>query len=357
MKVGILTFHRACNYGALLQCYALQETIKSLGHQVEVVDYRSQNIERSYKILNTWSGYKTFLYSIWTFKKRYGIHKYFKKFRREQLCISKEKYLEKEDFSNSHYDCFVIGSDQVWSQRINEGYNDVYWGNFLPKVKKIAYAASMGGHQPFTPEDIQLIKDLLGNFSAVSVREDVLKKDLERIVGEGKIKQVFDPTLIADKKIYENILVKPSISNYVLYYQMGHHPNTKNIISNVAKQLNCSVVIIGGDEEEYGVEYKHFGLKNLSVQEFLGLFKYAKFVFSSSFHGTAFSIIFEKDFYYVANARIERAKSLLVSLDLLDRMITSDNNVKPVGVDYSKVNPLKEHIVNASIGFLKESLF
>lgn len=356
MKVGILTFHRACNYGAVLQCYALQEVLKSLGHEVEVVDYRSHHIEKTYKIIKTYNGIRTLIRSLLTMRFTARQQKNFKTFRDSYLCISKESYHNVSELANSDYDCYVIGSDQVWSQRINYGYDDVYWGNFLPSKRKVSYAASMGGHEPFTHNEIIRIQGLLDNFYSISVREDVLKADLESIYHRKRIEHVLDPTLVALPEVYESILVKPAISNYVLYYQQGHHPFTKEIVSHVARKLNCSVIVIAGEVEKYNVPCQHYSLANLSVPEFLGYFKYASFVFASSFHGTAFSIIFEKDFYYVGNARVERSKSLLDNLGLPERLIYSDKLVEPILVNYDSIKEKKAKWVDESITYLKQSL-
>ena len=356
MRVGILTFHRACNYGAVLQCYALQEVLKSLGHKVEVVDYRSHHIEKTYKIIKTYNGIRTFARSLLTMSFTAKQQKNFKAFRDKYLCLSKVSYYNVNELANSDYDCYIIGSDQVWSQRINYGYDDVYWGNFSPSKRKISYAASMGGHNPFTQDEIMKIQKLLDNFHSISVREDVLKADLDSIYKRNKIFFVLDPTLIASPQVYESIMVKPCTQNYVLYYQQGHHPFTKEIVSYVAKKLNCAVIVIAGEIENYSVPSRHYSLANLSVPEFLGLFRYASFVFASSFHGTAFSVVFEKDFYYVGNARVERSKSLLDNIGLSDRLIYSDKLVEPVPVDYEKIREKKARWIGESINYLKQSL-
>ena len=356
MKIGILTFHRACNYGAVLQCYAMQETLKLLGYEVEVVDYRAYNIEKTYKLIKTYNGVKTFIRSLLTIHFSYNQSKNFKSFRKTFLNVTKISYPCVTSLEYTDFDCFIIGSDQVWSQRINCGYDPVYWGVFCPQIRKISYAASMGGHQPFTEDEIDLINKYIDAFHAVSVREDVLRDELNGILRNRKTTLVLDPTLIAPVLVYEKILVKPKESNYVLYYQQGYHPYTKDIVANVAKQLGCKVIVIAGEKEKYNVPYSFYNQADLSVPEFLGLFKYAKFVFASSFHGTAFSIVFEKNFYYVGNARIERSKSLLNQLGLLDRMIFSDKLVDAITIDYDSIRERKNELIKESLSFLMESI-
>lgn len=356
MRIGVLTFHRACNYGAVLQCYAMQETLRSLGHEVEVVDYRAYNIEKTYKLIKTYNGIRTFIRSLLTMRFSYKQSQNFKSFRDNFLNVTKKSYQSAESLEATDYDFFIIGSDQVWSQRINCGYDPVYWGAFCFKTQKISYAASMGGHKPFCEEEIHLINKYIEYFHTASVREDVLCEELNGILRHKKVALVLDPTLIAPISVYEKILIKPVETNYVLYYQQGHHPFTKEIVANVAKQLKCKVVVIAGVKEKYAVPYSYYNQADLSVPEFLGFFKYAKFVFASSFHGTAFSIVFEKDFYYVGNARIERSKSLLNQLGLLNRMIFSDKLVDVTKVDYDCIRDKKNLLMKESLSFLMESI-
>ena len=175
MKIGTLTFHRACNYGGALQCYALVETLRRMGYNAEVVDYRSRAIENSYKPIKaiTIKGLiKSLIQLPQTLKRNHS----FRLFSKQYVPTSNRTFYNANDISDQYDFCF-IGSDQVWSKRINKGFDPVFWGQF--RGKKASYAASMGTDHDFTPEEYKLIKEYLGSFDNISTREDSLKKELE----------------------------------------------------------------------------------------------------------------------------------------------------------------------------------
>ena len=331
MKIGILTFHRALNYGAILQCFAMKQFLKEEGYDVEVVDYRSPNIEKAYKLIKLQS-FKEFVASIIYLPFMVRAHRVFNSFRKDYLNVSKITYRNTQDF-DGQYDACVMGSDQVWSMRLNNGFDPIYWGNFDKNIRKVSYAASMGTHKPFSEEERITISKLINNFDGVAVRERSLKEELDSFI-DNKVEEVLDPTFLVDRTTYDNIAVKPKNENYVLYYQQEYHSLSKTIVESVAKQLNCMVIVVTGPKEKYNIKYKYFNISNLTVPEFLGLFKYAKCVFTSSFHGTAFSIIFQKDFYFLKNSGIDRAMNLLRNINLLERAIDSDSIIEFSQVDY-----------------------
>ena len=336
MRVGILTFHRAYNFGAVLQCYAMQEFLTSQGYDVYVIDYNGGKVYDIYKLLRT-DGWKRFVKSVLflgrNIKTRYIYHSFINKY----LNLYGEKFSTIDDFKNCNVDCFVIGSDQVWSTKINKGIDPVYWGNFRKDINKIAYGASIG-----SPSEIEEYKtsiiELLGNFNSIAVREEWLQNTLNQLKKHINADWVLDPTLIVNPEVYERILENTKYDNYVLYYQREYNPKSKFIIQDIARELNCMVIIVSGVKEKYDVPYHYFGPQNLSVNSFLGLFKYAKCVFTSSFHGTAFSLIFKKDFYFLANSKVERSKSLLNAVDALDRIVLPDDKLTFSHVNYNNID-------------------
>lgn len=333
-KIGILTFHRARNYGAVLQCFAMQTFLKENGFDVEVVDYRSPNIEAAYKLINLQSP-KSFLCSVRGLYKAISANLVFYNFRKQYLSITNKEYHKASDFKDN-FDAYVIGSDQVWSPRLNKGYDPVYWGDFDRTAVKLAYAASMGNHELFKPDEIKIIQKYSQNFKAISTREKTLQTELKSIV-ETPIQEVLDPSLLVDSKYYDVIAEQPCERDYIVYYQQEYNPRSRFLIENMARLMNCKIIIMAGKKEKYDVEYKYIGKDSLTVPMFLGYIKYAKFVFTSSFHGTAFSIIFKKDFYFLKNASVDRAMNLLRRLDILERGIESCDEAPYEHIDYFKV--------------------
>lgn len=361
MKIGILTFHCAHNYGAVLQCYALQETLKSMGHDVEVIDYRPDFLTYS-RFLNT------------NKLKAGNILVRIKNLIGELLLLPKKniRYYEYEHFIKSYlnlsdkiknyqqipscYDIYIIGSDQVWNKKITKGYHNPYFGvfNFKKGTKKyISYAASM--ETDYLGEDDNVLRNLLSNFDAISVREESLQQYLQSLL-KRSIAFVLDPTLIVDKKIWNNMIITPNIKKkYVLVYEVKTNMNTLTIAYNLARQLDAEVVRIFAWVDRFNKKNEY---KCESPEKFLGWLKNAECIVTTSFHGTAFSIIFEKPFYTMKleNEGNSRSFSLLNNLGLDDRIVTS--KVTPVftKINYSTINNKISILKKKSISFLIEKI-
>lgn len=355
MKVGILTFHRALNYGAVLQCYALQEVLKGMGYKVEVIDYRPFNIEKKYKLIKLYN-IKAFIggmLGLYSFQKA---KKHFELFRQKYLQLTENKCYEYSAFL-FQFDCYIIGSDQVWSPRLNYGFDPIYWGNIPDAKINISYAASMGTDHSFSKEDINRIRKYLLNFSAVSVRENSLKNELSFICPNIKIEMVLDPTLLLSKEKYEDILVKPNITDYIVYYQQEYNSNTIHFVTRLARQIKCRIIVITGKKEKViGVSYSYLKLADVSVPQFLGYIRYARCVITSSFHGTAFSLIFQKDFYSIRGEAKDRAENLLRSVKALDRMVLPTDILEFTPVVYDKINVNLNKLKMCSLDFLKTNI-
>jgi hypothetical protein len=348
MKIGTLTFHRACNYGGALQCFALVKALRSMGYDAEVVDYRNPAIEKSYQLISTTS-LKSFLSSLLYFRETLRKRKNFRTFCQQFIPTSKRVFKTVEELSNQYSLCF-IGSDQVWSKRINRGFDPVYWGNF--EGKKATYAASMGTDHNFTQNEYDEIKSYLTNFDYLSTREDSLRDEISPLTDK-QVTTVVDPTLLLSVKDYEEFAIKPKEENYVLYYQMQYNPHSKDFVASIAKQLNCKVITLMGPNENYeGVEHIHKTLPQVNVPEFVGYILYAKCVIASSFHGTALPIAMRKDFYFLANSRVDRSANLLRYLGALDRMKDSSESVVFESVNYNKIESMLTKFVGESQTFI-----
>lgn len=312
MKVGILTFHRACNYGAVLQCYALQETLKSMGHEVYIVDYRQPYIEEVYAVLNI----KEIIKKIST---PINLLRYFKhsirRYRRKRhfSCINTLYHIDAKYKSTiqANLDAYIIGSDQLWSLYCLDGEkDDVYLGEFKhdSNAKIIGYAISTNHHSLETLKEEGLNK-YLKNFSALSMRE----KFAAEFIGNNfhvNADVCIDPTLLLNPKDWERLVdSKWENEDYVLLYQL-RHPKGKNYnllrekSEDLARQIGGRVIEI--------TDSVH------SVSDFVSLFKYAKYVVTTSFHGTVFSVIFNTPFYSVRlqDGHDERYVNLLSAIGL-----------------------------------------
>ena len=357
MKIGILTYHRAHNYGALLQAYALQTYLRGLGHNTEMIDYWPDYHAKTYDLLPDFmnspfkSKIKILILFLLGFNRIISREKSYKQFMSTYLGLeTTAKYKTPEELSDVEYDIVVYGSDQIWwksSLPTFKGYDLVYWGNQPSKAKrKITYAPSMGVMN-YDKEDLKLLERMMGNFDSISVRENTLKELLETKMGCNST-LVLDPTFLLDKLQWEKLCdSRPAPINfkekYVFFYQLMRNDDASRLVDKVAKHYNCRVIEIRGrvDSLKFGKRYQ----QTIDPIGFVQLIRNAHFVISTSFHGTAFSIIFEKQFFATGMGKnSERAKSLLKSIYLEKRYI--EDGCFPSmneAINYAQINPAIEH--------------
>lgn len=347
MKIGILTFHCAHNYGAVLQAYGLQEYLKSCGNEVEMIDYRPAYLTRGYKAfpLPSLRGnvfFKIFRLCRWGLRLPWRIaavpmrverRRGFENFISGKLNLSRERFTSGGRVPAENYDALVFGSDQIWSPNHTDGGDPVFLGDFSAPAGtlKIAYAASAGAASA-TLGDNPVFADALKNFDAVSVRESNLAASLQPKTSL-EIETVLDPTLLVDGRVWERLAEPPRRSRrYVLVYQVMYNPAADRIARELAAQLDADVVSLWA-----GYMLRGDMLRTETPEQFVGWFKNAACVVSTSFHGTAFALIFEKPLYYVSNgnAAENRPRQILGALGLLDRCVDSDARPQFSEIDYA----------------------
>ncbi len=365
MKIGILTFHRAINYGAVLQCYGLYKTLKSMGHDIEVIDYRPECIEYYRRIFPTFKishangtvmKLKTIAASLLNMPTIREANRRFDAFLNENFRFSKIIRRPKE--MPKELDIIFFGSDQIWSPQICFGFDKVYWGQFKhDNTRLITYAASLGGHNHLKEEEWRLASVYLKAFERISVREKQLQNDLKEKLGiESEL--VVDPTILANSDVFERIVRRPQNmpDNYVLVFAVAPTENLMGFAEKVALQTKSEIVVLTANRLR-GSKYQNV---NPDVNEFLGWFKYAKCVVTVSFHGTVFSVLFRKDFYSLANYMQDRAEQFLKSLGLEKRIMDSNDAVIKklvyTSVDYRSVDEKLDSLRKPSIDYLEKAV-
>lgn len=357
MKVGILTFHNAINYGAVLQTYATQEILKQLGCEAEVIDYHNLSTDEAYsgfsfKRLHKYNPkhFVAYVIDCLRLKKRKNA---FAEFSNSYLQLSKIRYNQGDDKAIDGYDDILIGSDQLWNTKITKGFDEVYWGNFKAQnANKIAWAISMNymNHD----SDVDKIKSYLTNFYAISVREGTLKAWLEKITSK-QINIVIDPTLVLSDKFWNKITPQNNYGEYILSFSVEFQDMVYNTAKELGKQTGLKVIYLKAySDHKFGKNIIQYA----GPLEFLSFVKYAKYVVTGSFHGTAFSIIFRKNFYSVMDKSKPntRVYSLLSTLGLNDR-ICEFNEYKPLpDIDYTKVDKILNEKRQEAMSFLESSL-
>ncbi len=348
-RAGILTFHRARNIGTCLQAYAFQTYLESQKIQSEFIDYRPQYIEDSFGIFvkslyrEAKKNWKTlFIFAVKTIIKipfNYKREKAFEKFRQNYLKISNLEIDTKAKLKETTfpYDFYFFGSDQIWKPDLTEGVDLSFFGDFVGNNgKKISYAASIGKNE-LNP--LEMNRLLLGiNFlDAVGVRE----KSAAELLQEKTDKKVFiniDPTLLIDKEIWIKFIGKKRISEkYILVYVLEINKELIDLVRKIAEKKDLKVVYL--DMKNY---YGKRGISRYSAgpEEFLNLIYFADYVITNSFHGTVFSVIFEKQFFSVPHkSRSTRVVDLLSELGIPERLIYTAQTDKNIDeeIRYSQV--------------------
>lgn len=348
MKIGILTFHSANNYGAVIQCFCLQEYLKSCGHEVYVIDYRpnyfglqpldlksikcSNPLRYLARILLVLSGRPALL-------KR---SKNFEFFRNCYLNLLSPDCLND---SNSDFDAFVYGSDQIWEWEIGSQYDDIYFARFTAAKKSlnITYAASMAKVNVDVERE-KVFLELLANYSSISVREKEISDNLNRLGIANTV--VLDPTLLYPEALSNFKFKEPcKKGDYVLVYKVAECDALMDLAKRVAKELHCNVVEIRMQSVE-------------GPDVFLNLIKHARCMVTTSFHGVAISLIYKVPVYVarVGSHLDVRSESLVNSLNIPDRMMRPTDYTFFTGIDFSKVESALYKVQSVSRDYLSLAL-
>ncbi len=300
MKIGILTFHNAMNYGAILQCYALQSFVKEhYDCEVRVVDYTPKYFKKVFydpmKPLSA-CGIKNKVRACAKLLLRYKEMKNMsKKYRELNSFISRYIQLShpKESFQDCEFDVYIVGSDQIWNLELLDN-DTTYLLDFVGNSKKISYAAS------FKLSDVDeyaknAYKKYLSLFDAISVRESNLKDFVIENVGVDAV-SVIDPTLLVGKNFWKSFIYEKALieDEYILIYHVNRPHKLIEKAFEYAQKHNLRVVSLN-PLKNYK-DYLDYSMG--SISDFLNLIANAKVVFTTSFHGMAFAVNYEKDFYF-----------------------------------------------------------
>lgn len=344
MKIGILTYHRADNYGAVLQTLALYYYLKkNYSSDVSVIDYWPKYHSVVYESTHTfWSEFKIiakrnwFIYFIKNIKyfKRLTERKInFNKFRNTNLVILP---------SCTKYDIVFYGSDIIWhywsmNDKFN-GYDPVYWGNNqICSRYKFSYSASMGEVRN-DEQTKQFCLQNINNFNSIAVREKQLQEQLLKW-GVKEVFNTIDPTLLLTKTDWQKFC-SPRLINeeYILCYNLERSNLIAQIADKIAHEKGYRVISLTGRVMPTVINDV---MDTIGPAEFLSLLRYSSVVLTSSFHGVVFSIIFHKEFYFNSKVQTERIESLLHLLNIEDRFITNISDIERItSINYTELDTI-----------------
>jgi len=366
-NLGIVTMHSSHNYGAVLQSYALQIKLRDLGYNSEIIDYTTIKEKEIKSLFLKRISINSLLHNLRTLsnysnrKKRYSA---FEDFIQYNLKLSNKTYHSINELKNENfkYDCFVTGSDQTFNLYLggNKEERLVYYLSFIKNIKKIAYASSFGEHlSDFTEDDINKIKQLLSQYSKISIREnsgiEFLKKHMNI-----DVQMVLDPTMLMTKFEWEKVLSEKTFMNgeYIFYYSVLADKWSVNQAKRLSKLTNLPIVV-PHLKNRFEINTKFIRCEDSGPREFIGLIKNAKFVCTTSFHGTVFSILFNKPFSTLRIGKGSRVTTLLNKLKLGDRIVNHNDNInikKLFDIDFEPSNDLIAIERKKSLDFLVESI-
>ena len=341
-KLGILTFHSVSNYGAVLQAYALSKTILDKGYNCEIIDYQNNEIKKEYKIFSknkiNLKHPKLMINNILMIPHIKQRNKIFSQFRKNYLHISEKQYNELTFPDKDEYEAIIAGSDQIWNFRCN-GNDTHYLLDFVDKkeCKCYSYAASLGA-KTLSEEEKKVYKNLLEDFEEISVREHSSALMLEEILHK-KIRTSVDPTLLLTKNDWAKLKTDTLEKNYVLVFLMSHSDKILSDAYRFAQKRKKKLIYINMYKAHQPKEYN--SVYSATPKEWLGLIANADYIITNSFHGTVFSIIFERQFTVLPindKGKNERLIQLLEITGLQQKLQNYSIDFKEEDINYIEVN-------------------
>ncbi len=364
--IGILTFHRAHNYGSSLQSYALKTWLNSHGYRTEIVDFYPEKSMELYRIVPWGMNLKDHIKSLFfamLYLPRKRRYEKFKKFQEINLSLSARQYRTEQELreSNGCYTAYITGSDQIWNMACFD-FSISYYLDFVKDAKRISYAPSFGpiGIDEQNKSLFTKIKGCLENYDYISVRDEK-SADIVEMLLDVRPSITVDPTLLLDEsewnRLLENTCIKDLPDEYIFFYSLKHCPDEYEIIRDIATKYKLPVVITNVETKRDLIGFKW--IIEAGPLEYLYLIKNAKMVVSSSFHGTVFSVIFKKLFFSINGLKDNRIRTLLSALNLQDRCIDIVNyrqRVNIESIDYQSVNNKLLLLRKDSEKFLSDAL-
>ena len=365
MIIRTITCHHAFNHGAMLQAYALLAYLQSLGHDAKVIDYRPDYMPRLQMNFD-WVPPK---YDFWFIRqlyrriklpflqqeqeRRHALEKFFKKYIR----ITDTEYNAIEELRQNPpaADLYIAGSDQIWNTTFRNGLDPAFFLDFGTPKRRISYAASFATSQLAAGSE-DFVKQKLSRFDAISVREASGKKILETLGYEGVV--VVDPVFLLSREQWNEMdTADCEQERYILTYDFERTGNTiAQVAMRLAKLGECKIYSVS----PYRRQYAHRNFVNVGPDKFVSLVKHAQCVVSNSFHGSAFAIIYGKNFLVVnrKDGLNVRMQDLLARYGLSHRLITPDAQDRLLMQDiyYAPVYERLEQDIEFSKSFLQNQI-
>lgn len=335
MKAAIITYHRALNYGSVLQSYALNHYLRKIGIESYTIDYSSEGQRNTYTFYEKGHSVMTLVRNLHTFLFRKSLGK--KRARFSDFISQKIPLIGTEIFRDKNLqeniDFFICGSDQIWNGNTVD-FTSHYLLDFVSEDHKCnSYAPSIGTLQQ-TDKTKMLFKQHLLRYNNISVREKSGAEYLSNILGR-KVETVLDPVFLLDSDEWKTLAEEvPAITEkYILCYYIGDVKGMRSFAHKLAKHFGCKMYVILINLRDR-LDMHNIPLYEAGPKEFVNLINNAYCVCTNSFHAMSFSIILKKDFWAFVNDKNivstqahpqTRLLDLAESLGLTDRILDSSS--------------------------------
>lgn len=377
-KIGIITIVRVNNYGAELQAFALQKKLELMGYDAEIIDYlyykhknhRISELEKPWIDIGYKRKVKEFLYPIiyalkTFFKKEQGQHRInnFDSFHKKNTRFSEVQYSSMKELYMAQfpYEIFLVGSDQVWNPWSKTSL-DPYFLTFAPKGKKrISYASSFGVSE-LPQQSIEKFTDRLNELDDISVRESQGVDIVKKITGRA-VQHVLDPTLLLSCNDWNKVATPPEFSEeYILLYLVTSSKYAMSVAAGLSELTKYKVVNICKEAVSENKSQTFVNIVDAGPSEFLGWCSNASVIVTNSFHGTAFSIVFNRPFFSIIGknrSNTSRQESLLSLLNLNSRILREGDSLideNPLNIDFYEANNILQIQIEYSVSYLARSI-
>lgn len=374
MKIGIITLPLHTNYGGILQAFALQKVLKELGHEVLVIDWNYQvKLPASTRFLiYTKRAIQRYILGqdIEIFPDRF-INKQ-EKLKRQHTNKFIEKHIKRHvikdisEIKEDEFDCFVVGSDQIWRKLYNKrcpGWDNAFLGFAQGwNVKRIAYAASFGTEEwEYDEKETRICSTLANKFNAISVRELNAVNLCKERLGVHAI-HLLDPTMLFKVEDYMQLVSETEIESHpgILHcYILDNNKETNEIIDYLSSAMQLTPLYTNSRVEDENAPISE--RIQAPVENWLQAFNIAEFVVTDSFHACVFSILFRKPFIVYGNKErgMARFASLLMTFGLEERLVYSveeANSISGKAIDWDRVHSTLEEFKAKSMEYLHANL-
>ena len=367
MRIGVITVPFNNNYGGYLQSYALMTVLKNMGHSPTIIMRRHNKrsirlkskllflIKNVVKTIKDGRRYPYILNQETFFKYRGKDMLSFvnQNIQPQTKYIYTTKDLQAE--CKDSFDGYIVGSDQVWRPIYVKGFISNFFLDFVkdPSAKRISYGASFGTSTPeYTDGEKSICGHLLGKFDAVSVREKGALEVIENFGWKVKNKQVVpDPTMLLPRTSYDKLIptVNAQAKGRIFCYVLDKNETNIHVIEKMRQSLQKPIYEIADIQKGNAVLP--------SIETWLSAIRECDFVITDSYHGTVFSIIFNKPFLVCVNKErgADRFVSLLETFGLENHTSLCQSGTEEP-IDWENVNRILEEKRKEGLSFLEKAL-